>query len=242
MKRISASALERIYMCPGSYSLPEDESRVEAPTQAAVNGNLAHKFIEDGQYHYGMTALLPVREMALSFLREVQLWIDPMTGRSGCRLSPGPRDYEGIPARCIVGTADLIARKGNRLIVADLKTGGFNWGRNEWRSTSIAKGHRQLIMLAYAAYLLSPPKSRPEEIELMIIRLRKVDDPEVSYDTHVYKGSEMRYAFAEAVYNPLAKAMINSYTQEHVVNPSSTNCKFCTALCPSRYQERKGKK
>jgi hypothetical protein len=240
LPRITASALYDLYMCPAKVNFERPDNNLYQ--EARDYGHRAHKYWETGEHADEFDFWRPTGS-----LREVQVWYDHMSGRTGARLARSERDYSDLPPHVLAGTIDACRRDGETLYVADLKTG--KRGRDgKFRPKDTAKDNHQLIFLAGCLYYLARPKDRPACIILEIFNAPKGEpEPVSSVESYGLGGDYGMNAFVgrfhQFVSNPLAKILRAYQEPDHhaFTNPGS-HCIICTAVgCESRKQTKQKK-
>lgn len=120
--RITASALPRLFRCPGSAALPIANTTSEWAEAGTSRHAEMEDAIEDGnldEIPAGVRALIPAD--ATSVRAEVAVSYDVATGK-GRELGVGiARDYQGLGPFEIPGTIDLLALAPGRALIADWK-------------------------------------------------------------------------------------------------------------------------
>lgn len=247
MRRISASAIEDLYMCPARALYEDAPEPEDADTTARDYGNRAHAWWErgEGEDEFGWLG------RPTEFLREIQVWYDIRTGRGGARMPPAPRYYDDLPPWYLVGTADAARRvhEGHRSILEiwDLKTGNVDGRTGQHRAKDTAQNNRQLLTLAMGLYYMCMPRDRPDLVRLGILNAPSREVGATRSTTWEFSGRELEAHFARLVYNPVAKVrsaelhVLQGGARTDWTNPGS-QCYVCRADGCTARKERKAKK
>ena len=217
--RISASKIERAYLCPASVSL--EEQYPDSSNEAAERGTWIHKIAETILRNEPYPTTIPskysqeevnemlffassyvefINSIAMSGTMHVEVDLTPM-------LSTIHPDFGG--------TADAVIVHDNRLTVIDLKTG---------RVPVSAKNNLQLKTYALGALMESGQMANIKKIELIIFQgPLGVSYDEITTAELLAWGDEMTVIAYEAN-DPFAQAI-----------PGNTQCKYCKAKqsCPA---------
>jgi hypothetical protein len=132
VSRLTASQLARVLRCPGSATLPHEDTSSEA----AARGTAVHEFLElvpvlgrdeslalVAEEFRPVCEALDLRGLPIGLAAEVTLAFDVSTGQAR-ELGRGlRRDYSGASSTEIVGTADVLGVGPDAVFVADWKTG-----------------------------------------------------------------------------------------------------------------------
>lgn len=205
----SASGLERLVLCPGSWNLEKDLPEPEQ-SEDAEQGQVIHEFLAHGPEHHGEyhDDLLPYEALAAQL---VETYIGLFTGSIESEKRLWLRDRNGN---------SLFSGKFDRLYVQE-KTGiALDWksGRSEVTS---AEGNWQLRALA----VLVAIEFGLDEVIVAIVQ------PHVSPQTSVcrYGVNDLRIAATQ-----IREALILAGFPDARRIPGPKQCQYCKAkaICP----------
>ena len=210
--RLSASRIDRVMQCPGSFRL-ESQMPYEPAGEAAERGTAIHEVAEK------LLAGQPVPSgTPQEYIELAQQYVDFVDGYF---KSPRKRLIEvnvdaGLkpihPA--LGGTADAILVEGNTLACVDLKTG---------RVPVSAENNKQLMTYALGAMR---QLNAPQTIDVHLV----IFQPGVGNSIHEMSGLEL----LDHEKN-LKHAAELALSPDAPTNPSPDACKYCRAktICPS---------
>ncbi len=140
MTRVSASALERAFRCPGSFALPQANTTSTWAEQGTANHAAQEEAAAAGEFPEDVLAILG--SASATAKAEVMLVYDYASDTGRIVGQGSGRGYGTLLPTEIPGTADILACDADRVYVIDRKL---------WRSAGSAQTNAQLAHLALAA-------------------------------------------------------------------------------------------
>ena len=215
--RLSASRMDRVMSCPGSYRL-ESLMPYEPAGPAAAKGTAIHELSE--KMLRGEEIDNPdIDPEFITMAREYADFVNGYFANPRKKLIEVNVD-EGLKAihYALGGTADAILVEGDTLACIDLKTG---------RVAVSAEDNMQLKTYALGAML---KLNAPESINVDLV----IFQPGTGVSVHKTTGAELK----KHGHDLLAAANL-ALTDDAPTNPSTSNCKYCKAkpICPSMRQK-----
>ena len=224
--RLSASRMDRVMSCPGSYRL-EEKMPYEPAGPAAAKGTAIHELSEK---------MLRGEEIDANFITKASEYagFDPEFITMAREYADFVNGYFANPRKKLIevnvdeglktihyalgGTADAILVEGDTLACIDLKTG---------RVAVSAEDNMQLKTYALGAML---KLNAPESINVDLV----IFQPGTGVSVHKTTGAELK----KHGHDLLAAANL-ALTDDAPTNPSTSNCKYCKAkpICPSMRQK-----
>jgi RecB family exonuclease len=215
--RLSASRIDRIMRCPGSYRL-ESQMPYEPPGEAAERGTAIHELAE--KLLRGEEIDNP--DVDHDYITMAKQYADFVNGyfRAPRKKLIEVNVDEGLKSihLALGGTADAILVEGNTLACVDLKTG---------RIPVDAKDNKQLM--TYALGAMRQLKA-PLTIDVHLV----IFQPGVGNSVHQISGLELLEHGLQ-----LKKAAELALSLDAPTNPSTDACRYCRAktICPSIRQK-----
>lgn len=234
----SASALERIFACPGSAVLAADAERTS--TQYSAWGTACHAVAADalkngdhvlGELHNTLITAddfeFKVDDEMVEVARAYVHYVRDVAGPDGTILVEQRVQFDqhlGVPAEHeAFGTADAIVVRGDEMIVADLKAG---------RGVEVeVQGNPQLHAYALGALEIAEAVADIRRVRLAIVQPRAGGIKE-----HDLSADELR-AWARDHAAPACRKVLQAVADFSVghLQPGEKQCKFCPAKpqCPA---------
>lgn len=234
----SASALERIFACPGSAVLAADAERTS--TQYSAWGTACHAVAADalengdhvlGELHNTLITAddfeFKVDDEMVEVARAYVHYVRDVAGPDGTILVEQRVQFDqhlGVPAEHdAFGTADAIVVRGDEMIVVDLKTG---------RGVEVeVQGNPQLQAYALGALEIAEAVADIRRVRLAIVQPRAGGIKE-----HDLSADELR-AWAREHAAPACRKVLEAVADFSVghLQPGEKQCKFCPAKpqCPA---------
>lgn len=230
---ISASALERVDLCPVSEVLPH---RREVESDWCSQGHAVHGFLEEvpklgrdealarvDEKHRAACEQIDVEQLPAidgnGYAVEVAFALDVATGEAREVGRNIGRNYGELMPTEIPGTADVVglAADGETVIVHDYKTG--------WGDVTEAERNWQLRFLALAAARAYGRK----RAHVSIIRIRGDRDP--WYDRAAFDEFDLAKAWSDLM-DLLGRVDAATLTTAPTIGP---HCRYCPAFgsCPA---------
>lgn len=203
----SASGMQRLYLCPGSWQA-EKKCPVDDETEDAAKGTILHKCMEEGT-----TPEDPTDAEAVAWCRDMEdLLQQKYLGENAerireIRLFDKDSTFSGKP--------DLIALKGKKALVIDYKFGRI--------PVSPAESNLQLSALA----VLAMDKYDADDVYVCILQpFASRQDPAVC--RYVHKSVDRARAFFRA-------CIAQARNENAPLKPSEKACRYCRAQssCPA---------
>jgi hypothetical protein len=236
MKRITFSALPRLFECPASHVLPH--TRDDEPSEARDRGIAVHKYLEHyrkwdsemglarvPEEHREFCEAIPVDLLPVNLSREVKLAYDPWTRKARVLTSKGHRDYSQAKDHEIVGTVDVLGLNPDAVFVGDYKTG--------WAKLLAAIKNPQLLAGALAA-------CRALDRDGAIVSLIRVHEDKTWSDTAEVDlfdllGFEERLVKLDLLIRQLSTT--DDQALQSYIHPGP-HCRYCPAFerCPEQTQ------
>lgn len=154
MRRITFSALPRLFACPASHILPWVED--EEPSEFRDRGHAVHNYLQhfrelgpiaalEGvpEEHRAFCELIDADSLPTDLSTEVALAYNPVTRTARVLKGEFHRDYSDAKGGEICGTLDVLGLAPDMAYVSDYKTG--------WMKQPKASEHPQLLMGALCA-------------------------------------------------------------------------------------------
>lgn len=215
--RLSASRMDRVMSCPGSYRL-EEKMPYEPAGEAAAIGTAIHELSEKilrGE------AVNPKDhpEDHFDMANEYAVFVNTLVENPRKRMIEVNVDA-GLKTlhQALGGTADAVLVDGDHLHVVDLKTG---------RVLVDAEDNKQLLTYALGVMrMLNAPAS--------IQCTMHIFQPRAGHSQWTVSGTDL----ISHGHDLLAAANL-ALTDDAPTNPSTSNCKYCKAkpICPSMRQK-----
>ena len=224
--RLSASRMDRVMSCPGSYRL-ESLMPYEPAGPAAAKGTAIHELSEkmlrgeeiDANFITMASEYAGFDPEFITMAREYADFVNGYFANPRKKLIEVNVD-EGLKTihYALGGTADAILVEGDTLACIDLKTG---------RVAVSAEDNMQLKTYALGAML---KLNAPESINVDLV----IFQPGTGVSVHKTTGAELK----KHGHDLLAAANL-ALTDDAPTNPSTSNCKYCKAkpICPSMRQK-----
>lgn len=206
--RISASRVERIMLCPASFSLeammPESESGPAAQRGTDIHA-IAEAMLLGKEWGPADEDLVGPAKEYVKFINAFNLPVHVESNLTPALSTLHPH---------LGGTADAIMINNDQLVVVDLKTG---------RIPVSAKNNRQLMTYALGAYMLHGNEDI-KTVQMLIFQ------PEIGLDQSILTIEELK-----RFEHQLLRAVEAANDPFAIANPSNKACKYCRAkpVCPS---------
>ena len=215
--RLSASRMDRVMSCPGSYRL-EEKMPYEPAGEAAAIGTAIHELSEKilrGEAVNPKDHPDDHFDMANEYATFVNTLVEnPRKRMIEVNVDAGLKTLH----QSLGGTADAVLVDGDHLHVVDLKTG---------RVLVDAENNKQLLTYALGAMrMLNAPAS--------IQCTMHIFQPRAGHSQWTVSGTDL----ISHGHDLLAAANL-ALTDDAPTNPSTSNCKYCKAkpICPSMRQK-----
>lgn len=215
--RLSASRMDRVMSCPGSYRL-EEKMPYEPAGEAAAIGTAIHELSERLLRGEAVNAIDYPNDhlnMALEYVEFINRLVEnPRKRMIEVNVDAGLKSLH----QALGGTADAVLVDGDHLHVVDLKTG---------RVLVDAEDNKQLLTYALGVMrMLNAPES--------ITCTMHIFQPRAGHSQWTVSGADL---IAHS-HDLLASANL-ALTDDAPTNPSTSNCKYCRAkpICPSVRQK-----
>jgi hypothetical protein len=215
--RLSASRMDRVMSCPGSYRL-EEKMPYEPAGEAAAIGTAIHELSEKilrGEAVNPKDYPDDHMDMANEYATFINtLVINPRKRMIEVNVDAGLKTLH----ESLGGTADAVLVDGDHLHVVDLKTG---------RVLVDAENNKQLLTYALGVMrMLNAPAS--------ITCTMHIFQPRAGHSQWTVSGTDL----ISHGHDLLAAANL-ALTDDAPTNPSTSNCKYCKAkpICPSMRQK-----
>ena len=215
--RLSASRMDRVMSCPGSYRL-ESKMPYEPAGEAAAIGTAIHELSEKilrGEAVNPKDYPDDHMDMANEYATFINtLVINPRKRMIEINVDAGLKTLH----QALGGTADAVLVDGDHLHVVDLKTG---------RVLVDAENNKQLLTYALGVMrMLNAPAS--------ITCTMHIFQPRAGHSQWTVSGADLI-----AHGHDLLAAANLALTDDAPTNPSTSNCKYCKAkpICPSMRQK-----
>ena len=215
--RLSASRIDRVMSCPGSYRLEEKMPYQEAGEAAAI-GTAIHELSEKilrGEAVNPKDHPDDHFDMANEYAVFVNTLVEnPRKRMIEVNVDAGLKTLH----HALGGTADAVLVDGDHLHVVDLKTG---------RVLVDAENNKQLLTYALGVMrMLNAPAS--------ITCTMHIFQPRAGHSQWTVSGTDL----ISHGHDLLAAANL-ALTDDAPTNPSTSNCKYCKAkpICPSMRQK-----
>ena len=215
--RLSASRIDRVMSCPGSYRLEEKMPYQEAGEAAAI-GTAIHELSEKilrGEAVNPKDYPDDHMDMANEYATFINtLVINPRKRMIEVNVDAGLKTLH----HALGGTADAVLVDGDHLHICDLKTG---------RVLVDAENNKQLLTYALGVMrMLNAPAS--------IQCTMHIFQPRAGHSQWTVLGTDL----ISHGHDLLAAANL-ALTDDAPTNPSTSNCKYCKAkpICPSMRQK-----
>ena len=215
--RLSASRMDRVMSCPGSYRL-ESKIPYEPAGEAAAIGTAIHELSEKilrGEAVNPKDYPDDHMDMANEYATFINtLVINPRKRMIEVNVDAGLKTLH----HALGGTADAVLVDGDHLHICDLKTG---------RVLVDAENNKQLLTYALGVMrMLNAPAS--------IQCTMHIFQPRAGHSQWTVSGTDL----ISHGHDLLAAANL-ALTDDAPTNPSTSNCKYCKAkpICPSMRQK-----
>lgn len=215
--RLSASRMDRVMSCPGSYRL-EEKMPYEPAGEAAAIGTAIHELSEKilrGEAVNPKDYPDDHMDMANEYATFINtLVINPRKRMIEVNVDAGLKTLH----HALGGTADAVLVDGDHLHICDLKTG---------RVLVDAEDNKQLLTYALGVMrMLNAPAS--------ITCTMHIFQPRAGHSQWTVSGTDL----ISHGHDLLAAANL-ALTDDAPTNPSTSNCKYCKAkpICPSMRQK-----
>ena len=215
--RLSASRMDRVMSCPGSYRL-EEKMPYEPAGEAAAIGTAIHELSEKilrGEAVNPKDYPDDHMDMANEYATFINtLVINPRKRMIEVNVDAGLKTLH----QSLGGTADAVLVDGDHLHICDLKTG---------RVLVDAENNKQLLTYALGVMrMLNAPAS--------IQCTMHIFQPRAGHSQWTVSGTDL----ISHGHDLLAAANL-ALTDDAPTNPSTSNCKYCKAkpICPSMRQK-----
>ena len=211
--RLSASRIDRVMQCPGSYRL-ESLMPYEPAGEAAERGTAIHEIAEkilNGIEFDKANVSDEYIDLATQYVNYVDSYFEsPRKRLVEVNVDEGLKKIH----LALGGTADAILVEGNTLACFDLKTG---------RVPVSAVENKQLMTYALGAMM---QLNAPWTIDVHLV----IFQPGVGVSIHKMSGLELK-----AHQDQLKTAAELALTADAPTNPSPDACRYCKAktICPS---------
>lgn len=215
--RLSASRMDRVMSCPGSYRL-ESLMPYEPAGEAAAIGTAIHELSEKilrGEAVNAKDYLDDHFDMANEYATFINtLVINPRRRMIEVNVDAGLKSLH----QALGGTADAVLVDGDHLHVVDLKTG---------RVLVDAEDNKQLLTYALGVMRML---NAPANIQCTM----HIFQPRAGHSKWTVSGADLI-----AHSHDLLAAANLALTDDAPTNPSVSNCKYCKAkpICPSMRQK-----
>ena len=215
--RLSASRMDRVMSCPGSYRL-ESKMPYEPAGEAAAIGTAIHELSEKllrGEAVNSIDYPDDHLNMALEYVEFINRLVEnPRKRMIEVNVDAGLKTLH----QSLGGTADVVLVEGDHLHVVDLKTG---------RVLVDAENNKQLLTYALGVMrMLNAPAS--------IQCTMHIFQPRAGHSKWTVSGTDL----ISHGHDLLAAANL-ALTDDAPTNPSTNACKYCKAkpICPSMRQK-----
>ena len=215
--RLSASRMDRVMSCPGSYRL-ESKMPYEPAGEAAAIGTAIHELSEKLLRGEAVNAIDYPDDhlnMALEYVEFINRLVEnPRKRMIEVNVDAGLKSLH----QSLGGTADAVLVEGDHLHVVDLKTG---------RVLVEAEDNKQLMTYALGVMrMLNAPAS--------IQCTMHIFQPRAGHSKWTVSGTDL----ISHGHDLLAAANL-ALTDDAPTNPSTNACKYCKAkpICPSMRQK-----
>ena len=215
--RLSASRMDRVMSCPGSYRL-ESKMPYEPAGEAAAIGTAIHELSEKllrGEAVNASDYPEDQLSMALDYVKFIIGLVEkPRKRMIEVNVDAGLKSLH----QSLGGTADAVLVEGDHLHVVDLKTG---------RVLVDAEDNKQLLTYALGVMrMLNAPAS--------ITCTMHIFQPRAGHSKWTVSGTDL----ISHGHDLLAAANL-ALTDDAPTNPSTNACKYCKAkpICPSMRQK-----
>ena len=215
--RLSASRMDRVMSCPGSYRL-ESKMPYEPAGEAAAIGTAIHELSEKLLRGEAVNAIDYPDDhlnMALEYVEFINRLVEnPRKRMIEVNVDAGLKSLH----QSLGGTADAVLVEGDHLHVVDLKTG---------RVLVDAEDNKQLLTYALGVMrMLNAPAS--------ITCTMHIFQPRAGHSKWTVSGTDL----ISHGHDLLAAANL-ALTDDAPTNPSTNACKYCKAkpICPSMRQK-----
>ena len=215
--RLSASRMDRVMSCPGSYRL-ESKMPYEPAGEAAAIGTAIHELSEKLLRGEAVNAIDYPDDhlnMALEYVEFINRLVEnPRKRMIEVNVDAGLKSLH----QSLGGTADAVLVEGDHLHVVDLKTG---------RVLVDAEDNKQLLTYALGVMrMLNAPAS--------IRCTMHIFQPRAGHSKWTVSGTDL----ISHGHDLLAAANL-ALTDDAPTNPSTNACKYCKAkpICPSMRQK-----
>lgn len=215
--RLSASRMDRVMSCPGSYRL-ESKMPYEPAGEAAAIGTAIHELSEKLLRGEAVNAIDYPDDhlnMALEYVEFINRLVEnPRKRMIEVNVDAGLKSLH----QSLGGTADAVLVEGDHLHVVDLKTG---------RVLVDAQDNKQLLTYALGVMrMLNAPAS--------ITCTMHIFQPRAGHSKWTVSGTDL----ISHGHDLLAAANL-ALTDDAPTNPSTNACKYCKAkpICPSMRQK-----
>lgn len=211
--KISASKLERIYLCPASYRM--EDGIPDSYSPMAYRGTLIHKLAEDlilnqfdPSYDYECDS-----EMDLIAKEYAHFVLNYLPIATELSVEENLRPYLSQVHTDLGGYADTIILAGSDLHVFDLKTGFVKVS---------PKNNKQLMAYALGAWI----KYKDKDIKRIFLHIYQPMNSSMPHEVSIKQISDFQLkiaAIANEANNPFAE-----------FNPTAKACRYCKAklICP----------
>lgn len=215
--RLSASRMDRVMSCPGSYRL-EEKMPYEPAGEAAAIGTAIHELSEKILRGEAINAK-DYPEDHFDMANEYAVFVNTLVENPRKRMIEVNVDA-GLKTlhQSLGGTADAVLVDGDHLHICDLKTG---------RVLVDAEDNKQLLTYALGVMrMLNAPAS--------ITCTMHIFQPRAGHSQWTVSGTDL----ISHGHDLLAAANL-ALTDDAPTNPSTSNCKYCKAkpICPSMRQK-----
>ncbi len=215
--RVSASALERAFRCPGSFALPQANTTNEWAEAGTANHAASEEAVESGDPPEDVRRILG--DAAHTARAEVMLVYDFASDRGRIVGQGTARSYGEIASTEIPGTADILAYDADRVYVIDRKL---------WQSAGAAAANAQLAHLAIAA---CRALGRTEATVALIYETGRIDRADLDMLDMSAHRARLRsvHASLAAQAERLARGAMPDVAE-------GSWCKYCPAahVCPAK--------
>ena len=215
--RLSASRMDRVMSCPGSYRL-EEKMPYEPAGEAAAIGTAIHELSEKILRGEAINAS-DYPDDHLDMANEYAVFVNTLVENPRKRMIEVNLDA-GLKTlhQALGGTADAVLVDGDHLHVVDLKTG---------RVLVDAEDNKQLLTYALGVMRML---NAPATIKCTM----HIFQPRAGHSQWTVSGTDL----ISHGHDLLAAANL-ALTDDAPTNPSTSNCKYCKAkpICPSMRQK-----